>query len=286
MRKERHKGLYKESSVDREEREEDKNVEMTAGSKVKEVSSHKVGGASDEVGGVLQVPIRRRENSKLRDLLKAIESYDRCVYEYMYDLRSLLRIHQFLEIIFIIILAQGVIICCILHYFVLFFYSPCYLFRRASLRPASTDDRSAPILTFSITSLSSQSSSLSATPPDSTHIHSVVTMATNQPTELSTSTSAVLAETNSTRKNPNADYSKDDVFEDLEADAQELRTITRQVAASAIADCADSSDRKEKSEAAATDGGEVGVVPSHWPLPPLGLGWTCQAVMNGWCYKN
>ena len=92
--------------MDREERKEDKNVERTAGSEVKEISSHKVGGASDEVGGVLQVPIRRRENSKLRDLLKAIESYDRCVYEYMYDLRSLLRIHQFLEIIIIFLLSH------------------------------------------------------------------------------------------------------------------------------------------------------------------------------------
>ena len=140
------------------------------------------------------------------------------------------------------------------------------------MRPALTDNRSAPILIFSITSLSSQSSSLSATPPDSTHIHSVVTMATNQPTELPTSTSAALAETNSTRKNPNADYSKDDVFEDLEADAQELRTITRQVAASATADCADSSDCKEKSEAAATDGGGSGCGSQSLAPPTSGTG--------------
>ena len=72
VKKERHKGLYKESSVDREEREEDKN--MTS----REVGVE--GGAADEMGGVLQVPIRRRENSRLRELLKAIESYDRCVY--------------------------------------------------------------------------------------------------------------------------------------------------------------------------------------------------------------
>ena len=71
VRKERHKGLYKESSVDREEREEDKN---TTG---REVEAE--GRASDEMGGVLQVPIHRRENSRLRELLKAIESYDRCV---------------------------------------------------------------------------------------------------------------------------------------------------------------------------------------------------------------
>ena len=30
------------------------------------------GGTLDEMGGVLQVPIRRRENSRLRELLKAI----------------------------------------------------------------------------------------------------------------------------------------------------------------------------------------------------------------------
>ena len=72
VRKERHKGLYKESSVDREEREEDKN--MTS----REVGAE--GGASDEMGGILQVPVRRRENSRLRELLKAIESYDRCVH--------------------------------------------------------------------------------------------------------------------------------------------------------------------------------------------------------------
>ena len=71
VRKERHKGLYKESSVDREEREEDKNVTGRG------VEAE--GRASDEMGGILQVPVRRRENSRLRDLLKAIESYDRCV---------------------------------------------------------------------------------------------------------------------------------------------------------------------------------------------------------------
>ena len=50
----------------------------------------------------------------------------------------------------------------------------------------------------------------------------------------------------------NSDHLKesDDVFEDLEADAQELQTITRQVATSVIADFADSSDHKEKSDAA------------------------------------
>ena len=122
-----------------------------------------------------------------------------------------------------------------------------FLYRRASLRPASTDDRSAPILTFSI---SSQSSSMSTTPPDSAHIHSVVTMATAQATELPAS-SDTLAET---RKNPDANHLKDEVFEDLEAEAQELRTITRQVAASVITDYADSSEHKEKSDGANDEG--------------------------------
>ena len=102
---------------------------------------------------------------------------------------------------------------------------------------------------FSITSLSS---SLSTTPPDSAHIHSVVAMATAQSTELLTSMNNTSAEVDSTRKNPNSDHLKesDDVFEDLEADAQELRTITRHVAASVVADFADSSDYREKSNAA------------------------------------
>ena len=76
-------------------------------------------------------------------------------------------------------------------------------------------------------------------------------MATAQATELPTSNDA---KTDSIRKNPNADHLKDDVFEDLEADAQELRTITHQVAVSAIADCADSSDHKDKSDGT-SDGG-------------------------------
>ena len=124
------------------------------------------------------------------------------------------------------------------------------------MRPASTDDRSAPILPFSITSLSS---SLSTTPPDSAHIHSVVAMATAQSTELPTSMNDTSAKVDSARKNPNSDHLKDsdDVFEDLEADAQELRTITRQVATSVIADFADSSDYREKSNAA-SDGGTSG----------------------------
>ena len=54
VRKRRQKSLYKDSSVDREDREEDKNM-----------TGHEVeaeGGAWDEMGGVLQVPIHRRES--------------------------------------------------------------------------------------------------------------------------------------------------------------------------------------------------------------------------------
>ena len=54
------RGTEKENSVDREEREEDKNITN------REVEAE--GGALDEMGGVLQVPICRTENSKLREL--------------------------------------------------------------------------------------------------------------------------------------------------------------------------------------------------------------------------
>ena len=77
VKRERHKGLYKESSVDREDMEVgDKSVEKT-GSEVGGASHQEVGGVLHEVRGDLEVPIRRRENSRLRELLKAIESYDR-----------------------------------------------------------------------------------------------------------------------------------------------------------------------------------------------------------------
>lgn len=79
VKKERQKHLYRESSVDREEMKEgDKCVEKTD-SEVGGASHQEMGGVLHKVGGVLDVPIRRRENSKLRELLKAIESYDRCV---------------------------------------------------------------------------------------------------------------------------------------------------------------------------------------------------------------
>ena len=83
VRKERHKSLYKESSVDREERE-DKNItgcgEEREDKNITGCGVEAEGGALDEMGGVLQVPICRRENSRLRELLKAIESYDRYMY--------------------------------------------------------------------------------------------------------------------------------------------------------------------------------------------------------------
>lgn len=136
------------------------------------------------------------------------------------------------------------------------------------MRPASTDDRSAPILTFSI---SSQSSSMSTTPPDSAHIHSVVTVATAQAAELPPSVSDALTGDDSTHKTPNADHLQDEVFEDLESDAQELRTITRQVAASTIADYADSSEHKEKSDGA-TDAGTSGRGSQSLAPPTSGTG--------------
>ena len=95
-------------------------------------------------------------------------------------------------------------------------------------------------------------------------------MTTAQVTELPTS-SDTLVKTDSSCKNPNADHLKDDVFEDLEANAQELRTITRQVAASVIADCADSSDHKEKSDGA-SDGGTSGCGSQSLAPPTSGTG--------------
>ena len=62
-----------------------------------------------------------------------------------------------------------------------------------------------------------------------------------------------------------------DVFEDLEADAQELRTITRRVATSVIADFADSSDHKEKSDAG-SDGGISGCGSQSLAPPTSGTG--------------
>ena len=97
-------------------------------------------------------------------------------------------------------------------------------------------------------------------------------MKTTQATELPAS-SDTSVETDSTHKNQNADHLKDDVFEDLEADAQELRTITSQVAASAIVDCADSSDHKEKSDgASASDGGTSGCGSQSLAPPTRGTG--------------
>ena len=81
------------------------------------------------------------------------------------------------------------------------------------------------------------------------------------------------AEVDSTRKTPNSDHFKepDDVFEDLEADAQELRTISRQVAASVVADSADSNDYREKSNAA-SDGGTSGCGSQSLAPPTSGIG--------------
>ena len=98
-------------------------------------------------------------------------------------------------------------------------------------------------------------------------------MATAQSTELPTSMNDTSAKVDSTHKNPNSDHLKepDDVFEDLEADAQELRTITQQVATSVIADFADSSDYREKSNAA-SDGGTSGCGSQSLAPPTSGTG--------------
>ena len=98
---------------------------------------------------------------------------------------------------------------------------------------------------------------MSATPPDSAHIRSVVTMATAQATEIHTS-----SDTSEKSKR----WSLERWY--LEADAQELRTITHQVAASAIAD---SSDHKEKSDGA-SDGGTSGCDSQSLTPPNSGTG--------------
>ena len=80
------------------------------------------------------------------------------------------------------------------------------------------------------------------------------------------------AEVDSTHKNSN--WSLERIwwcFEDLEADAQELQTITWIVAASVIADFADSSDRKEKNDAAG-DGGTSGCGSQSLVPPTSGTG--------------
>jgi hypothetical protein len=96
-------------------------------------------------------------------------------------------------------------------------------------------------------------------------------MATTQATELPASASNTSAEVDSAHRNPNSDHLRDDVFEDLEADAQELRTITRQVAVSVIADFADCSDHKKKSDAA-SDGGTSGCGSQSLAPPTSGTG--------------
>ena len=67
--------------------------------------------------------------------------------------------------------------------------------------------------------------------------------------QLPTSMNDTSAKVDSTHKNPNSDHLKES-----NSNAQELRTITRKVTASFIADFADSSDHKEKSDTT-SDGG-------------------------------
>ena len=148
--------------------------------------------------------------------------------------------------------------------------------RRASLRPASTFDRSAPILTPQpLTFSSSQSSSTSTSPPDHTHF--------NFPGNLTLSDSTELRDLpNPDDTNPReadcshvAPYyrpSKEEVFHDTvakdgqtrepeneiqelrvpETNIQELQTISRQTIAS-LADVSVTEDKQE-SESDSDDG--------------------------------
>ena len=107
--------------------------------------------------------------------------------------------------------------------------------RRASLRPASTFDRSAPILsprTFS----SSQSSSTSTTPPDHSHFHFLSTLP--QASSLAESHDLDTAHDDSHSQEtkiandqlpPDHCQQKDETFQRREeSDIQELQTLNRQ----------------------------------------------------------
>ena len=72
------------------------------------------------------------------------------------------------------------------------------------------------------------------------------------------------AKVDSSHKNSNSDHLK-------ESNAQELRTITRKVTASVIADFADSSDHREKSDTA-SDGGTNGCGFQSLAPPTSGTG--------------
>ena len=67
-------------------------------------------------------------------------------------------------------------------------------------------------------------------------------------THLPGSGDALLTQADTTRKNSDPNHLTDEVFEDLSTDAQELKTITHQVVASAIADFADSVEHKDESD--------------------------------------
>ena len=125
-----------------------------------------------------------------------------------------------------------------------------FKFRRASLRPASTYDRSAPILTPRTFS-SSQSSSTSASPPD--HTHFSILSQTTEPRGLFISDDTHPQASESIHEPPSHHSSKGDVFQDplvsderglqdsetespelqdSEVGVRELQTINRQTIAS------------------------------------------------------
>ena len=106
------------------------------------------------------------------------------------------------------------------------------------MRPTSTFDRSAPILSFS----SSQSSSTSTTPPDHTHISflsSLTHINTLSPTEEASSAPHSSDGASTAQEGDSSDPRVDsgvagEVFPDPEFDDQELKTITPQMIATAL----------------------------------------------------
>lgn len=127
------------------------------------------------------------------------------------------------------------------------------LCRSASLRPASTYDRSAPLLSLS----SSQSSSTSATPPEHTHFHFPSTLTQTSTSTTSESHDLNVSQSQEVSKNtPGAadvHHPADYVFHEQDVVDQELRTITRQTAVSMKESLASQSLHEEEEE---EEGGE------------------------------
>ena len=108
------------------------------------------------------------------------------------------------------------------------------------MRPTSTYDRSAPILSFS----SSQSSSTSTTPPDHAHIGFLSSLTQSNTLSLMEEVSAphssegydasTAQQQDCTDPRADSNTSREEVFPDPEFDDQELKTITRQMIATAL----------------------------------------------------